>query len=175
MNYYITSDTHFNHSHLIDLSDRKSGFEKKILNGFKVLKPGDILIHLGDICIGGDKEVGQIFRALQKKGIRTILVRGNHDHKSYSWYLENGWDFVCEQMVMKFMGKNILFSHILEINLQGDVFANIDLNIHGHYHSHSRLGSAYDHSNHYLIAIEEKNYIPESLKNIIEKHGNKKA
>lgn len=73
------------------------------------------------------------------------------------------------------MGKNILFSHILEINLQGDVFVDIDLNIHGHYHSHHRLGGAYDHSTHYLIETEERGYVPESLKSIIEKYGNQKA
>jgi len=85
MNYYITSDTHFNHDHLIDLSDRKPGFEKRIVNGFKILQAGDVLLHLGDICIGGDREVGKIFKGLQQRGIKTILVRGNHDHKSYSW------------------------------------------------------------------------------------------
>jgi len=67
MNYYVTSDTHFNHEHLVDLSDRKHGFEKKILNGFKILKKGDVLIHTGDICIGNDREVGKIFKDLQEK------------------------------------------------------------------------------------------------------------
>ena len=70
------------------------------------------MMNLGDICIGKDEEWHLRLMDATSGFKRKILVRGNHDNKSYSWYYDHGWDFVCETMRMRFRGKEIVFSHM---------------------------------------------------------------
>ena len=55
MKYYLITDTHFGHEMLVRNKHREIGYEDKILNNLRK-KSGDVLIHLGDICIGKDEE-----------------------------------------------------------------------------------------------------------------------
>ncbi len=156
MNYWLITDTHFNHRKLEEYSGRPSNFEELIINGLKEIPKEDTLIHLGDICIGKDKDWHE---ELKRFDFTKILVIGNHDHKSNNWYSENGWDFVCRYFSFEFMGKRILFSHEPR-----EVMEDIDINIHGHWHNneHREAESCgiYDKAYHKLLAIEYTNYKP---------------
>lgn len=85
--------------------------------------------------------------------------------------MDHGWDFVCENFVMYYSGKKIVFSH------QPTILARNDINIHGHFHNHlNRLLSrewaveGEEERNHYVlndltvnhvnISMEESNYHP---------------
>jgi len=125
---YLTTDTHFNHANMVVYCGRPSNFDELIWKGFKELKEDDTLIHLGDFCFGNDTETHFKFMGIVK--CKTVLVKGNHDRKSDSWYLSHGWDFVCEQFVNTYFGKKILFSHEPKKDLGG-----CDLNIYGHFHN----------------------------------------
>lgn len=180
MNYYLTTDTHFNHTKMIEYCNRPENFEDIIIeNILKVVKDDDILIHLGDICIGKDEE-NHIF--IQSLKCKKILVKGNHDNKSNQWYLEHGWDFVCDKFYMKFEGKIICFSHTPQKD-NGD----FDINIHGHFHNalprllrgeyvvegekernHHDLSNLTD--KHKLLALEYTNYKPVELKSFIKNY-----
>lgn len=177
MNYYLTTDTHFNHTKMIEYCNRPENFEGIILeNILKVVKDDDVLIHLGDICIGKDEE-NHIF--IQSLKCKKILVKGNHDNKSNQWYLEHGWDFVCDKFYMKFEGKIICFSHTPQKD-NGD----FDINIHGHFHNQlPRLlkrkwvvdgeeeRNKYDLSvltkKHLLLSLEDVKYLCMDLHNCI--------
>lgn len=178
-NIWITADTHFYHDKLFDWGDRPKNFTKIIKrvhwNTITIQNPHptitkNTLIHLGDIAIGQDKEAGKFFKALQSRGIKTILIRGNHDNKSDAWYRDNGWDVVCWTMVGKYFGKWVLFSHM---PLWGEALINPYfqkepiLNIHGHFHSSRRKGSLYTEHDHFLVEIESQNFVPYNLKNIL--------
>jgi len=163
MNIWIISDTHFNHKQLI-VYGRPENFEKLIWSGLKQINSNDVLIHLGDICIGNNVEVHyHLNRLLQ---CRKILVRGNHDRKSNTWYLEHGWAFVCDRLDMTAFGKKIVFTHI-PIKAE-----NFDINIHGHFHDtdHRKHEPQYNkilggHSK--LFSLEYTNYKPILLKKFI--------
>lgn len=176
MNIYLTTDTHFNHEKMIDYCGRPDNFEELIFKGLKEMQCCDLLIHLGDICIGKDLETHNKLKEILK--CKRILVKGNHDKKSNSWYLENGWDFVCNEFKDKLFGKDILFSH--EPNITGDY----DLNIHGHLHNnlHRLLRKEFindteeERNIHFLykltkknklLAIENTNYKPINLQSFI--------
>lgn len=161
---YIITDTHFNHSAMIPYCGRPENFNELIWRGLDQLKDDDILIHLGDICIGGDKEVHE---RLSKYKFRKILVRGNHDKKSEGWYMSHGWDFACEQFEMKVFGRRIMFSH-KPVVWNGEY----DINVHGHFHNAdpdrlelelSRIKNGYQK----LLAIEWTKYKPVSLEKFI--------
>lgn len=140
---------------------RPIGFENLIKKAFAVLKEGDVLIHLGDICFGnGAKWHEEMIKPLPCK---KILIKGNHDNKSYNWYMEHGWDFVCENFVGKYFGKVVLFSH--EPQTWDGKF---EINLHGHLHNCEHRKAAKLTFNK-LISLENDGYRLQSLKKIISK------
>ncbi len=179
MKRYLTADTHFNNINMIDRGLRPEGFNEKTWRGLENLPKGSILIHLGDICFGGDERVHE---RLAQLPLHRFLVQGNHDNKSKSGYLEHGWHFVCDSYTEKIYGKNILFSHA-----PTRIFAEeIDLNIHGHLHTvyenadrklikfwaNKQHDAAFelqslDSSKHKLLALEYTNYQPVNLEKFI--------
>ena len=165
MKIYLITDTHFNHEIIKKYCGRPDNYEDLIQKGLVQLKPEDLLIHLGDVCIGNDVEVHEKY--IMPLECKKWLVRGNHDRKSNSWYMSHGWDFVGRQVKDVYFGKKILFSHKPKID---DGW--YDLNIHGHFHnSHHRDQEpdllAIKNDKHKLLAIEH-HYQPVSLQKFIK-------
>ncbi len=93
MQIWLTTDTHFGHSKIIQWG-RPNNFEDKILTALQQqTEHGDILIHLGDFCIGKDLFWHNQYIA-NLPGRKHWLLLGNHDKKSTSWYIAHGWDWV---------------------------------------------------------------------------------
>ena len=166
MNYWITTDTHFGHSNLIQYSGRPENFEELIFERHaEVVKPDDVLIHLGDICIGNDAEWHKRFY-FEVSGWKWWLVKGNHDKKSNTWYMNHGWDFVCETMSLNIYGFNVLFSH----KPQKDT--GYDINIHGHFHNSDHRRHEPDlvavKNNKQILVVLEHHYTPYKLRTICE-------
>lgn len=137
MKHRVISDTHFGHELLVNLWDRKKWYEYKIDRSLKKLTKDDVLIHLWDICIGNDQEVHDTY--IKPLQCRKILVKGNHDRKSDSRYLDNGWDMVVESMVINMFGKKILFQHIPGYDTEDWVEQSEDrLVMHWHRHTFGR-------------------------------------
>lgn len=171
MKIWIITDTHFGHIKLQDvLYVRPPGFSRYILDAIKKnVEPGDVLIHLGDFCIGSDLYwMAEYYKAT--KGVTNILVRGNHDSKSTSWYMTHGFHFVCDAFIGTYFGKSILFSHKPLTNT-----GRADINIHGHLHGNShRIDESfdfYDPAFHKQLALEVDGYGPISLETFMK--GNK--
>lgn len=160
MQYWLISDTHFAHEKIIELCGRPTDYEERMFKALSRIPKDDVLIHLGDICIGKDAEVHKKFIApLQCK---KWLVKGNHDNKSNSWYLANGWDFVGYTLKDKYFNFKILFSHIPHVD------NGFDLNIHGHLHNtgHRDPEGIFDEK-HKLFAVEYTGYKPIELKQFL--------
>jgi len=176
MKTYIITDTHFNHERIKEMgAGRPDDYEQRLWDSIALLDEGDTLIHLGDICIGADERVHALIKNLRCK---KILVRGNHDNKSYSWYLSHGWDFVCEEIVMRVRKKMILFTHA-PVGVLPGLYANV----HGHLHGdgerriltmidndHRRDEAeavGYQLSYHYDAAPDIRGYRPISLDEVM--------
>lgn len=171
MKIWATSDTHFGHEKLIQLSNRPVDFGERLLKDISQ-KQGDLLIHCGDFCIGNDQEHIDKFMEASKGFKRKILVRGNHDNKSYSWYLKNGFDHVCEVMQMRICKKEVLFSHmpILRDSYKPSPYYSPVRHIHGHLHGDSNRHTAkeiYDPEYHYDLAPETNDYKLVNVENLI--------
>ncbi len=166
MDIWVIVDTHFGHIKLIDEGYRVPENDSRIVNQLRQFPEDSVLIHLGDVCIGNDRGIHKHY--IQPLQTTKILVRGNHDHKSNTWYLNNGWDFVCRQFRDKLFGADIVFSHEA---IPSD--GTFDLNIHGHNHDLTKGHRTYTYKfspNHLLLAIETNlNYSPVTLKNIVQK------
>ena len=166
MKYWLITDTHFNHiDKMQEFCGRPLNYEELIFKGLSRIPKDDILIHLGDICIGEDAQVHAKY--IQPLECRKILVRGNHDKKTNSWYLSNGWDFVVDSMLIEVFGKRILFSHKPQQDL-----GYFDINIHGHFHNSNRREEEFKDicsDKHKLLAIEYTKYMPTNLDPFINK------
>lgn len=168
MNYWLTTDTHFGHAKMLEYCNRPEGFEKLILNHLsKNIQPHDVLIHLGDICMRNDE---YWHAELLKIHGKKWLVKGNHDKKSSAWYLEQGWDMVCNSFTLNFHGETVLFSH------QPTIENGFTINIHGHFHNtdfktHDPALAKILTDKHLLLALEFNNYMPWNLETIIKKRS----
>lgn len=150
--WWVISDTHFGHSKLTKLCGRPDDFSDRIVKNMeRLIKPGDILIHLGDVT----------WHDIPKFPCKTILVRGNHDVGTCKYYMNKGFDFACDSFSLKYGGVDILFTH------KPTMFHEHDLNVHGHLHNVCKVDSVCPH---YLVALEYTNYEPILLDRIIAQY-----
>ncbi len=165
MNYWIISDTHFNHQKLEEWGGRSGDWQTTLWFFLDCIPKEDILIHLGDICIGNDQEIHNLISALQCK---KILVRGNHDKKSAQWYMEHGWDFVCDGLELLFHGYYLYLSH--RPQRQTSYFTqNIHGHTHGNLHRSEEYTDFYDPQYHKDISPEIVGYKPLRLDTFVKK------
>ena len=189
MKIYLITDTHFGHEKMQVYCNRPKGFEDSILKKLLQVKP-DLLIHLGDFCIGNDEKWHKEY--FSRLNCKNWLIRGNHDRKSNSWYLSHGWDWIGHYFQDRFFGKNILFSHtpVRYTEMKSGLWGSdsFDLNIHGHFHNNlhrlqeskfvvegEKERNEVDLANltprHKLLSIEETNYQPISLERFLNIEG----
>lgn len=168
MKIWIVSDTHFSHKKMLDY--RPADYEQKIKQALRRnVRKEDLLIHLGDVCVGEDHPNSNWFKnALH---CRTMLVIGNHDRKGFNWYMNNGWDFVANSFSLRFCGLKLLFSHIPQ-PYDKEVY---DLNIHGHlhdmtYHNGDFVPTFFNDRQYSLVSMEFTKYQPIALETIIKKY-----
>ena len=149
-NIYLYADPHFGDTDILKYRPNYIGDEAQVRSINSKVGKKDALIILGDV---GDLEYVKKLRGYK------ILVMGNHE-KGKSNYLKNDtdkkylFDEVYEGVVT--LNEKILLSH-----------ERVDLpfifNIHGHDHS-----SSYTDSLHLNVCAERINYVPISLKKLIE-------
>ena len=150
-NYWLVSDTHFNHLKLEEWGGRSGDWQEQLWAGIKAIPVGDVLIHLGDICIGNDQEVHKTLEDSHSLNqIRKILIRGNHDKKGVAWYEAHGWDFVADGLELIYQGHYLHLTH-RPARPQG----NTTFNIHGHTHGNMHRSEEYNdfYSDQYYIDI----------------------
>lgn len=168
--YWIASDTHFLHQNIIAFCGRPDDHNERMREALMRLTPDSVLIHLGDVCMGRDEEVHQRF--IMPLKCRKILVRGNHDSKSTSWYLSHGWDMVCERLEVRQNGKKVIMTHV---PLPDSEIGEGELNLHGHWHNRvfraaefMEQHGSYDVLRHSRFAMELTGYEPRKLGHIID-------
>jgi calcineurin-like phosphoesterase family protein len=160
MKIWVIADTHFGHPAIIEYCQRPANFEVLVLENWAVLvKPEDLVIHLGDLCFHHTIENNARITAMPG---RKVLIRGNHDlSRPESWYMERGWDFCCDGLLLEKFGKRIWFSH--EPAEPSEAW---DLNIHGHLHNTAHHGEQRSEK-HILVSLEYCDYKPVLLRTLI--------
>ena len=162
MNYLVITDTHLGHKMMHKYCNRPLGFEQTILNNLDhYTHPNDVLLHLGDVCVYDDEYWNE--KLLEANNGKAWLIKGNHDRKSNSWYLKNGWDFVADSIQIRAFGLDIALSHrpITEHD-------NFDINVHGHHHNTRHHPEDEVSDKHKLIFVEH-DYTPLNLRKVLGK------
>lgn len=160
MKWWISTDWHRQHANIVlpTYEYRPSNHSELLLERHnEVMKPEDGLLCLGDVIFGMHKEL--LHEYLSQFKCRTkILCRGNHDKFPTEWWLDQGFDMVCQEIVLK----NVLFSHHPTMLGQDHV-----MNVHGHLHRALHRADEvhwYPTSNrHVLLSAEYTDYYPISI------------
>lgn len=168
---WLTTDTHYNHYNIMKHCGRPVDFEERIERGlYSNIKATETLIHLGDIALPEDAEAHEMY--VQKWPWKKILVRGNHDKRSLSWYVKHGWTFACDGLRLDVYGKKVWLSH------RPAPLGDWDINIHGHCHNldqkfvqrvNVELDATERTNKHVLLALEYTNYQPITLERVIQR------
>lgn len=170
MNYWLISDTHFNHTKLEEWGGRSGNWQTLLYEGISNIPSGDTLIHLGDICIGNDVEIHQQIKNVCGRGegrLKMILVRGNHDKKGVKWYEENGWDFVCDGLELIYLGNYLHFTHRPSRPTSNSMY-NIHGHTHGNLHREEEYTEFYNPEYHIDISPELIGYKPMRLDTLLK-------
>lgn len=139
---FLIGDTHFGDTNILKFS-RYPGYEKDIIKNWKnLVTNNDIIIHLGDVFY---PEYYDIMFKLPARS--KILVRGNHDKKSFSWYLNHGFNMCVDNFYLHYMGLDLLFTHIPQLDIPKN-YVNV------HAHLHDRGYDSKEYNRHALVSIE---------------------
>lgn len=170
INYFTISDTHFGHDNVIKYSNRpfkdvEEMNERLVELWNKTVSNDDYVIFLGDFALG-QKE--NIYKYGSRLNGHKIIVLGNHDRRK-DFYLEAGFEQVVKRFDMSAeqtgLDYNIIFTHHPYLGIQSN-----ERNIHGHIHD-KKLDDSFDTDKYFNASVENINYRPVKIKDIIEIMG----
>ncbi len=159
---FIIADTHFGHANIIKYCNRPfndvvSMDEKLIKNWNSVVKPNDIVYHLGDFAFKNYQN-SNITNLVNKLNGKIYLIRGNHDRSSIAFYNNHGLEVIPTKTLLE--DKKFILSHrpIPDKDIP-DGF----INIHGHIHNKPIGDEDFSPELHKCISVELIDYKPIEL------------
>lgn len=165
---FVISDTHFNHANILGFKTANGNLMRPdfknvdhmnqvmIENWNAVVKPRDIVIHVGDVIFGLPEFYGVI---LSKLNGRKTLIMGNHDYNAAQFipYFDSIRASLATKNQFK---KDLLFTHYPTSDYS--IYPN-SLNIHGHIHE-----KKIDNETYVNVSVERTNYKPIPLEDILD-------
>lgn len=161
---WLITDMHINHENIKRFCNRPDDYVDQIKASWKEkVSDNDIVIDLGDVIF---KQASTLSEHIADLPGLKVLIMGNHDHYNYTWYMNQGYDFVCDG----FNWFPIAFSHHPLVKLPD----KCSINIHGHLHNNP-YDNPYDWFKqedwHVLLALEHEGYGPILLEDFLKKKG----
>lgn len=153
MKVFIISDTHFGHENIIRYCDRPFNnvkeMDKAIIDNWNsVVGKDDLVIHLGDVSFYNKDKTRHIITNLNG---RKMLIMGNHDNHSESFYKDCGFHTVSRFPIV--WNEFYLLSHApLALSETTPYF-----NFYGHVHNDSKY---VDTLTSKCVSVERTNYTP---------------
>ena len=153
---YVIADTHFGHANIIRYCNRPftstEEMDKVIIQNWnKVVSNKDIVIHLGDVGMGGKDYIKNIISQLNGK---KILIKGNHDNYSDEFYREAGFHTVSRFPII--YNNFFIMSHApLQLSETTPYF-----NCYGHVHNDEKYRDA---ATSKCFCVERTGYQPQFL------------
>lgn len=184
-NIFFTSDTHFWHANILRYCNRPySSIEEMnealITNWNSVVKPNDIVFHLGDFAFCGADKFNEILDRLNGK---IYWVLGNHDWSMLKQNYADKFEAIEQQMAIRINHKGLTYkiylNHFPYLAFSGAWnFAKPTWQLFGHVHSTKNNSNGLDQKrmtelfpSQYDVGVDNNNYTPiafEDVKQIIE-------
>ena len=177
-NIFITSDTHFGHDREFIWGPR--GFKSHVENDDAIIKrwnlvvkPEDIVYHLGDVILG-DNEYG--INCLKQLNGNIIILPGNHDTKTrLSLYEQlDNVTVLSRAELIKYKKYSFYLSHYPTLTSNLDEGAPLKakvINLFGHVHQQDNFYM--DNPCMYHVGVDSHNCTPVLLDTVIEDIINK--
>ena len=175
---WFTSDTHFNHKHIIDFCKRPFNDvcehdQKLIENWNSVVGPDDTIFHLGDFVFGGFPKWKEIVSQLNG---HIYLIRGNHDDKQWTAGIQTLFEDSNYQARILVDGRTVYLNHFPflcfahgSIDTYKDSYS---IQLFGHIHSGPNSSSrdvsrsSILYPTQYDVGVDNNNYTPISWEQI---------
>ncbi len=160
---FVTSDHHFGRWKIPSFRFGGETFtqeaeEAYIANWNSVVKPTDLVIHVGDFCDGDEDELAAYRKRLNGD---IILVKGNHDRLPDDVYRAH-FQRVCEELPVEEC--NVRFRHA------PDPFTPTKFRqIHGHVHMAGGELHPLDPAASFCVCVMRNNGFPVSFRAILER------
>ena len=148
---WIIGDTHFGHDNIIRYSRRPQDHDALMVANWKaVVKPADIVLHLGDVYF---KNAGAETVRRAHLGGHVYFLRGNHDRgAAVSELRALGWRLI-EPFFYKIGKWRFVFTHWPLDTLEANT-----INVHGHTHTLPERSVR-----HLSLSVERCDYRPQPL------------
>lgn len=160
---YISSDHHFDHSNIIEYTDRPfesvEEMNTELLNNWnKTVDETDTVLYLGDLSLG---TTGQQKEWLNRLNGEFIFITGNHDEITMN--TENCVP-VFKSLEFEYSGIQFYATHYPE-----DI-PNMRWLLHGHVHNNDpQEHPFYDPRNNKLnLSVEVTDYKPVSMEEVVD-------
>lgn len=165
---YVVSDTHFFHERLWTVlhptaeggRDHRNT-ELLIANWRKLVRYGDVVLHLGDVALG--IPVAEYRSRIGWLPGEIWLLPGNHDRtaEKLEQFRDMGWKLVLP-FSWEHAGKEVCFTHE---PIAPEQILPQQLNVHGHIHHHPAYSEQYVN-----CCVEWLGYAPVDLRQVIRQH-----
>ena len=164
---FVISDTHFNHAGILEFKDYIGkpirGFDNvdqmnecMLDNWNDTVKPGDTVIHCGDVLFGMNKVEWMEANFAKLPGKKRLVV-GNHDNlKMLAPFFKD------MQLWIDLPG--VIFTHTPLHSSTLDEkhrFTETKINVHGHIHTNPSPEGPYK-----CVCVEQINYTPINIKDL---------
>jgi len=187
-NIFFTSDTHFGHKNILKYCDR--GFsnvddmnEELIRRWNSVVKPNDIVFHLGDIAM--NCAVSKTINILNRlNGIKYLII-GNHDWEFIcKESIQNCFHYITPKMRIRINNQLIILNHEPLLCYEGSFneLPKMSWQLFGHVHSGEQQTTGKDlerlhvcFPGQYDVGVDNNNYTPisfDEVKKIINQQYN---
>ena len=179
VNIWFTSDTHFGHRNILKFCNRPWDTVEEmdaalIENWNRVVKPEDIVFHLGDFAYATNGRWKEIINSLNG---HIYLIVGNHDELRYPGHQTfDLFEGVASQLLLDIDGRYVYLNHYPFL-CYGGVYRGPNhavIQLYGHVHSNpnnenkdtSRLDMTFPYQ--YDVGVDNNNYYPVSWNQILD-------
>lgn len=157
---WLITDTHWSWPKFVSEGWRPADYEERICKAWgRLVQPEDLIYHLGDVI----KKSNELYPILSVLRGTKILIRGNHDHETDSWYRRAGFTFVATGVLTR----GVWLTHAPQATIPDGAV----INVHGHLHGDDHRGAVASLPAHCkLLALEhsEINYAPVELEKFVK-------
>lgn len=168
-NYWVTSDTHFEHNNIIKYCNRpfQTYWEMDntlVENWNSVVKQGDYVYHLGDVFMEAPRGEGsRLYRdnLLKRLNGRITLILGNHDNVKYLSGTGRFHEILMWKPWNPDKKKPLLLSHVPlhKDSVMWETRGGV--NVHGHIHNKKSPDGPYRN-----VCVEMTNYTPINIEEL---------
>lgn len=173
---WFTSDTHFCHDNIIRFCGRPYSDVKEMNKALvdkwnKMIKPDDIVYHLGDFCFGGSSNWEWVIKHLNG---HIHLIVGNHDVKNLRQGYMQYFESVSFQKQIIIEGRAIYLNHYPFLTYGGIYRKDSDKvwQLFGHVHSKNGMTGQDSGRLQYLlptqydVGVDNNDFMPVSWKEV---------